>query len=78
MSVIDQIVRDCACRTLAEVLQADVEPYVAGFTDERDERRRRSVVRTGSHQPREMLTSAGVVEVVAPRVNDRRSEEGAG
>jgi hypothetical protein len=30
------------------------------------------VVRNGSHQPREVLTAAGAVEVVAPRVNDRR------
>jgi Transposase, Mutator family len=29
------------------------------------------VVRNGSHRPREVLTSAGVVEVTAPRVNDR-------
>ncbi len=29
-------------------------------------------MRNGSHQPREVLTSAGAVEVVAPRVNDRR------
>jgi Transposase, Mutator family len=35
------------------------------------ERGRRLVVRNGSHRPREVLTSAGAVEVVAPRVNDR-------
>jgi hypothetical protein len=31
------------------------------------------VVRNGSHQPREVLTSAGAVGVTAPRVNDRRT-----
>ena len=45
---------------------------------ERDERGRRLVVRNGSHQPREVLTSAGAVEVVAPRVNDRRIDPDTG
>jgi hypothetical protein len=35
-------------------------------------------VRNGSHQPREVLTSAGAVEVVAPRVNDRRTDPDTG
>jgi transposase-like protein len=36
------------------------------------------VVRNGTHQPREVLTSAGAVEVVAPRVNDRRTDPDTG
>jgi transposase-like protein len=36
------------------------------------------VVRNGCHQPREVLTSAGAVEVVAPRVNDRRVDPDTG
>src|SRR5690242_18271464 len=59
---------------LAQALQAEVDDYIARFTHERDERGRRLVVRNGSHQPREVLTSAGAVEVVAPRVNDRRTD----
>ncbi len=31
------------------------------------------MVRNGYHQPREVLTSAGAVEVTVPRVNDRRT-----
>lgn len=77
-SVIDQIVRDGARRMLAEALQAEVDAYCAQFTDERDERGRRLVVRNGSHQPREILTSAGAVEVTAPRVNDRRVDPDTG
>jgi len=30
------------------------------------------VVRNGYHQPRDVLTAAGAVEVTAPRVNDKR------
>jgi transposase-like protein len=78
VSVIDQIVRDGARRMLAEALQAEVEAYIAQFAGERDENGRRLVVRNGSHQPREILTSAGAVEVVAPRVNDRRVDPDTG
>lgn len=40
----------------------------------RGENGRRLVVRNGSHQPREVLTSAGAVEVTVPRVNDKRTD----
>ena len=36
------------------------------------------MVRNGSHQPRQILTSAGAVEVAAPRVNDRRIDPDSG
>jgi transposase-like protein len=78
VSLIDEIVRDGARRMLAEALQAEVDAYIAAFTGERDENGRRLVVRNGSHQPREVLTSAGAVEVVAPRVNDRRIDPDTG
>ena len=77
-SLIDEIVREGARRMLAEALQAEVDAYIAQFTDERDEHGRRLVVRNGSHQPREVLTSAGAVEVIAPRVNDRRIDPDTG
>ena len=77
-SLIDQLVREGARRMLAEALQAEVDAYVAQFADQRDEAGRRLVVRNGSHQPREVLTSAGAVEVVAPRVNDRRADPDTG
>src|SRR5215208_698146 len=77
-SLIDEIVRAGARRMLAEALQAEVDAYIARFRDDRDERGRRLVVRNGSHQPREVLTSAGAVEVIAPRVNDRRVDPDTG
>ena len=77
-SVIDDIVREGARRMLAEALQAEVDAYIAQFSAERDERGRRLVVRNGSHQAREVLTSAGAVGVVAPRVNDRRIDPDTG
>jgi hypothetical protein len=45
---------------------------------ERDENGHRLVVRNGYHQPREVVTSAGAVEVVALRVNDKRVDPDSG
>jgi transposase-like protein len=78
LSLIDQLVREGARRMLAEALQAEVDAYIAQFTGERDENGRRLVVRNGSHEPREVLTSAGAVEVTVPRVNDKRIDPGTG
>jgi transposase-like protein len=77
-SLIDEIVREGARRMLAEALRAEVDAYIAAFADERDECGHRLVVRNGYHQPREVLTSAGAVEVTAPRVNDKRVDPETG
>ena len=49
-----------------------VDTWIARFAEERDENGRRLVVRNGRHEPREVTTCAGVIEMHAPRVNDRR------
>src|SRR4249920_3306657 len=77
-SLIDEIVREGARRMLAEALQAEVDAYVAAFAAERDENGRRLVVRNGYHQGREVLTGAGAVEVIVPRVNDKRTDPATG
>jgi transposase-like protein len=76
-SLIDEIVREGACRMLAAALEAEVDAYLAELAHERDERDRR-LVRNGHHQPRKVATSAGVVEVRAPFVNDKRIDEATG
>jgi len=77
-SMIDEIVREGARRMLAEALAAEVDAYIAQFSAERDENGRRLVVRNGCHQSREVLTSAGAIEVRAPRVNDKRTDPATG
>jgi transposase-like protein len=77
-SLIDEIVREGARRMLAEALQAEVDAYIAAHAAERDENGRRLVVRNGYHQPREILTSAGAVEVTVPRVNDKHTDPDTG
>src|SRR5437764_15292322 len=77
-SLIDEIVREGARRMLAEALQAEVDAYIAAHAAERDGNGRRLVVRNGYHQSREILTSAGAVEVTVPRVNDKRTDPDTG
>src|SRR6266699_3092753 len=77
-SLIDEIVREGARRMLAEALQAEVDAYIAAFAGDRDEQGRRLVVRNGYHDPRQVLTSAGAVQVTAPRVNDKRVDPDTG
>jgi transposase-like protein len=77
-SLIDEIVREGARRMLAEALQAEVEAYIAAHAAERDEDGRRLVVRNGYHHSREVLTSAGAIEVRVPRVNDKRTDPDTG
>ena len=77
-SLLDEIVRDGARQMLAAALQAEVAAYVAQFADQRDDNGHRLVVRNGYHQPREVLTAAGAVQVRAPRVNDKRVDPDTG
>jgi transposase-like protein len=77
-SVLDQIVREGARRMLAAALEAEVAAYIDAHCGEVDERGRRLVVRNGHAQARQVMTAAGAVEVVAPRVNDKRVDEATG
>jgi transposase-like protein len=74
-SLIDEIVREGARRMLAAALEAEVAAYIATYAGEVDEQGRRLVVRNGHAVPRAVLTSAGAVQVRAPRVNDKRVDE---
>ena len=76
--VLDEIVREGARRMLAAALEAEVDAYLAGLVDERDERGRRLVVRNGHAEARTITTGAGAIEVRAPRVNDQRSDPETG
>jgi putative transposase len=77
-SGLDEIVREGARRMLAAALEAEVDAYVSGLVGEVDEQGRRLVVRNGHAEPRHVQTGAGPVEVIAPRVNDRRVDEATG
>jgi transposase-like protein len=59
---------------LAAALRAEVTAYVDAHRGEVDVEGRRLVVRNGFHEPREVTTAAGAVEVRQPRVNDKRTD----
>jgi putative transposase len=69
---LDELVREGARRMLAAALEAEVEAYLAAAAAERDEGGRRLVRRNGHAPARQLATGAGQVEVVRPRVDDRR------
>ncbi|MGW4822005.1 IS256 family transposase [Streptomyces sp. NPDC004227] len=77
-SLLDEVVREGARRMLAAALEAEVNAYIAELAHERDGSGRRLVVRNGYHQPRTVTTGAGVIEVKAPRVNDKRVDKATG
>jgi putative transposase len=73
-----RFVLEGAQRMLAAALEAEVDAYIAGLADQRDEAGRRLVVRNGHAEARTITTAAGRIEVEAPRVNDRRVDEDTG
>jgi putative transposase len=74
----DESVRDGARQMLAAALDAEVAAYIEQFADQVDENGRRLLVRNGYHHERDVLTAAGAVTVVAPRVNDKRVDPDSG
>jgi putative transposase len=75
---LDELVREGARRMLAAALEAEVDTYLAAHHELTDECGHRLVRRNGHAQPRQVTTAAGQVEVVRPRVDDRRVDPGTG
>lgn len=75
---IDDICREGARRMLAAALEAEVDDYINSLTDEVDETGRRLVVRNGHARPRTITTSAGAIDIRAPRVDDGRVDPDTG
>ncbi len=76
--LLNDIVREGARRMLAAALEAEVAAYLAELAGDRDAQGHRLVVRNGYRAPRTVTTSAGAIEVTAPRVNDKRMNEASG
>ena len=63
---------------LTAALQAEVAAFIDAHSGEVDENGRRLVVRNGSHNARQVVTSAAAVGVRQPRVNDKPVDEASG
>jgi Transposase, Mutator family len=74
-SALDELAREGARRMIAAAPDAEVQEYVASFTDELDEDGHRLVVRNGHGKERRVTVGSGTVPVKAPRVNDKRVDE---
>ena len=77
-SPLDEICRRGAQRMLAAALEAEADAYVELFTAELDEDGHRLVRKNGHARPRAITTSAGAIDIEAPRVDDRRVDEETG
>ena len=71
---LDALVREGARRMLVSALKVEVDEYIAAHAGERDEGGKALVVRNGVARSRQVASAAGVMEIQAPRVNDRREE----
>src|SRR6266704_1114522 len=69
---LDELAREGARRMLAGALEAEVDVYLAAFAELVDEHGHRLVRRNGHAPARQVATGTGQVEVVRPRVDDRR------
>jgi putative transposase len=75
---LDELFREGARRMLAVALEAEVEAYIAAHAELLDEHGHRLVVRNGHAPARSITTGVGQVEVVRPRVDDRRAAPATG
>ncbi len=72
---LDELCRMAAREMLAVALLAERRAYLEAHAGELDATGKRLVVGNGYARPREVMTGAGMVEVAAPRVDDRREGE---
>jgi putative transposase len=75
---LDELFREGARRMLAAALEAEVEAYIAAHAELVDEHGHRVVVRNGHAPARTITSGVGRVEVLRPRVDDRRVDPTTG
>jgi putative transposase len=75
--VMTEILRTGAQKMLAQMIQQEVDDWLAERASLQDEQGRRQVVRNGFLPKRKITTGVGQVEVQQPRVRDRRPADQA-
>jgi putative transposase len=75
---LDELLREGARRMLAVALEAEVDAYIGAHAALVDEQGHRLVRRNGHAPARRLATGAGQVEVIRPRVDDRRVDPTSG
>ena len=72
---IEQIAREGARRALQKAIDDEVADYIEAHQHHVDESNHRLVVRNGRKPARTILSGVGPIEVIQPRVDDRRIDE---
>ena len=75
--VMTEILRAGAQKLLAQMIQQEVDDWLADRANLEDEQGRHQVVRNGFLPKREIVTGVGAIEVQQPRVRDRRPPDQA-
>jgi transposase-like protein len=71
------VLRSGARRMLQQVIEAEVEAFLAAHADLEDTRGRRRVVRNGHAPERDIQTGIGPIAVRRPKIRDRGAADGA-
>jgi putative transposase len=74
-ATLEDIARDGARRALQKAIEDEVAQYVDAHAEHLDQAGHRLVVRNGKKPPRTILSGVGPIEVIQPRVDDRRVDE---
>lgn len=72
---LDELAHEGARRMLVVALEEEVDAYLERHKQELDTQGHHLVVRNGKAQARKVTCGAGTLEVQAPRVNDKRTDE---
>ena len=72
VSALDRLAREGALKMLEQALESEVESYLERHRDTRGVDGHALVVRNGRAQTRTVVVGSGVLDVRAPRVNDKR------
>ncbi|MGB0356384.1 MAG: IS256 family transposase [Opitutales bacterium] len=73
--VLTEVLRDGARKMLAQAVELEVAEYIGKHKNVTDESGHRMVVRNGYHPERKIQTGLGPIDVRAPKVNDKRTDE---
>ena len=73
--VLTEVLRDGAREMLARAIELEVAEYIEKYKDVTDASGHRMVVRNGHHPERKIQTGLGPIDVKAPKVNDKRTDE---
>ena len=74
-SILEQIIQEGARRLLQAAIENEVAEYVGRFTELKNEKGHRMVVKNGTSPERMLVTGVGPLKVRQPRVHDKREGE---